>query len=250
MANAVPLAVFNWSGQCVRVRGSRPSGKGAVPSREQVLGAGPAYLVPLRPDERNDPRLAPVNKVWTRSVGPKERDGLVGYALNQRSIKGEMRSSQQAGETTSPGDKSRGSTACLGPRRGRAVEWIGSVTDSSGDILYQFGRLGGRANLARWTVEHGKPAAATASTHAPVVSPTLDWIAGAARGLGVCGRARDERVRAGLRRLRHIERRFAQADETIGGDHQVVENGNAKQLACFACFAGQLDVVWRRRGVA
>ena len=64
------------------------------------------------------------------------------------------------------------------------------------------------------------------------------------------GRIHAEWVGAGRAPSWHVERRFAEADETVGRDHQVIEDGDVKQHSSFACFVGKPDVVRRGRWVA
>lgn len=73
--------------QAVRTSPNGASGNRAVPSPEDVHGAGPANLVAFGPDQRNDAGLPPVDEVWTRGVGSKDRDRLVADALDEGGIK-------------------------------------------------------------------------------------------------------------------------------------------------------------------
>ena len=58
-----------------------------MPSREDVLGAGPADFIVFDPDKRNHAGLSSVDEIWSRGVRPEEGDRFVRHKLDKRAIK-------------------------------------------------------------------------------------------------------------------------------------------------------------------
>ena len=82
----LPPRVMSSSRSRRRAR-ARPSSDRAVPSREDVLGAGPADFIVFDPDKRNHAGLSSVDEIWSRCVRSKEGDRFMRDTLDKRAIK-------------------------------------------------------------------------------------------------------------------------------------------------------------------